>query len=119
VNEALGNKIWWFIYDEVGVHPDDHDIDFSTPGSVEDSLKSEGLGDWEVPRVATPDLTWGEFCIEVAKNSILVDKGLAEYCAKRNPRVKALWKDCTPPDAPEIDNEVLAFATMGRSVSVV
>jgi hypothetical protein len=113
----LENKIWWFIYNEVQVHPDDYSIDFTSPQTVEASLKSEGLGEWEVPKgEAKPDQTFTAFCTEAAMNSILVDKDLAFRHAMLSPKVKELWENCDPADAPQVDNEILA-SVGGRLVA--
>ena len=110
MDSKLENKIWWFIYEVVGVHPDDYDIDFTSPESVEESLKSLDLGEFEVPRVGGPSVSFARFCMEAANNSILVDKTFAYSCAKKSKEVKKLWEEGDPSDAPQVDNEVLAIA---------
>jgi hypothetical protein len=119
-NGKLENKIWWFIYNQVGVHPDDYSIDWSTPETVEKSLQDADLGDWEVPKEWTgPEMSFTRFCMEAAKNSILVDKKFAFRCAMFSREVRELWENGDPADAPQVDNEVMIQAQKLGSKFVV
>ena len=63
-----------------------------------------------MPRIGTPELTWDEFCIEVAEKSMMTDEIYAYRLAKDNVEIHKLWEDCNPADAPLIEEELLSGA---------
>jgi hypothetical protein len=99
--------LFWFVYNEVGVHPDDYDLDLSSASALEKTLKGEGLGEWEVPTEAVRDGNFTQFCTKVALNSILVNKELAFKKAMLSKDIKRLWEEYNPADAPEVDNALM------------
>ena len=118
MDSKLENKLWWFIYNTIGVHPDEYDIDFTSRDSVLKSLEDEDLGSHpEILHLTDkPDESFHVFCMKAAQNSILVDKTFAYRCAWKSLKVKLLWEECNPADAPEVDNEILMEAERGGAI---
>lgn len=104
--DKMENTLWWFVFNEVGVHPDDYHsrLDLSSPESLEVSLKKEGFGDFKVPTEPVIHGTFKEFCREVAKYSPIVDKTFVYWVAYKCDEVKRLWEECNPADAPEVED---------------
>ena len=107
----MENKLFWFVYNEVGVHPDDYALDLASPEALEASLLAEGLGEFTAPRETTPEGTFQEFCKSVAEHSILVNKHLAYITAFTSRKVRKLWEECNPSDSPEVGEVIFATAT--------
>jgi hypothetical protein len=101
----LENKTWWAIYNEAGVHPDECEIDFASPETVEASLKAEGI-DFTAPRSNKPDQRYKEWIVDVVNASCYVDKELILMRILHDKNVQKMWEQCEPSDSPQLDEVI-------------
>lgn len=108
MNSKMETKVWNWIYNSAGYHPDDLMIDWDSIEAVKQSLRDQDIELDGFPTDDKPLYSHMEYCKAVAECSSLTDKTFALGMSIGSSLIKELWENCECPYMPQNEEILLA-----------